>query len=170
MDSLESGSWYAIHTKPRQEERASENLTTWGIEVLTPRLPVKNQDSSWKPFFPSYIFARFLLERMLQKVSFTRGVSGIVSFGGIPAVIDDEVISSIKQRMDSRGILLPAAGFRRGDKLLVQSGPLRNLIGVFEEEVPASMRVRILLSAVAFSARVEVSRFDVTRISAAAQA
>ncbi|HXA84767.1 MAG TPA: transcription termination/antitermination NusG family protein [Candidatus Dormibacteraeota bacterium] len=168
MNSLDSASWYAIHTKPRQEERAFANLTARGIEVLAPRLPIKNQDSSWKPFFPGYIFAKFSVECMLQKISFTRGVTGVVSFGGVPAMIDDEVIASIKQRTDARGVLVPVSEFKRGDRLLIQAGPLRNFIGVFEEELPASMRIRILLTTVAFSAHVEVSRFDVNRVSAQA--
>src|SRR5438067_2112716 len=118
MESVQSISWYVIRTKPCQEERAAENLEYWGIQVLAPRLATKKEESKWKPFFPGYIFAKFDIESKLQKVRFTRGVAQVVSFGGVPAVIQDEIIVSIRQRSDEKGIIHPPSALKRGDVLI----------------------------------------------------
>lgn len=163
MESVEPISWYAIRTKPCQEERAAENLEYYGIEILAPRLATKKGESRWKPFFPGYIFARFDIASKLQKVSFTRGVAHVVSFGGTPAVIQDEIIVSIRQRSDARGVIHPPSALKYGDVLVIHTGPFRSFSGMFEEEMPASERIRILLTTVAYSAHIEVSKYDVSR-------
>jgi len=167
MNSFQTTQWYAIHTKPRQEDRASTNLATLGIEILAPRIPVKKMNPGFEPLFPGYIFARFSIDHMLKKVRFTRGVSGVVSFGGLPSAVEDGVIVSIKEQTDQRGIIRSTTDIVPGDKLLIVDGPLRNFAGLFERELPASMRIRILLTTIAFSARIEVSKVDVIRLGSA---
>jgi transcriptional antiterminator RfaH len=157
-------SWYAIRTKPRQEERAVENLTSWGITTLAPRLK-GNDGRRDLQLFPGYIFARFESLKMLHNIHYTRGVSYVVSFGGVPAPIDDELVSEIYARMDKNGIIHNAKVLNRGDEVVVQSGLLRNFVGVFEREMPGTQRVQILLRAVAYSAHVEVLRSEVAKVA-----
>jgi transcriptional antiterminator RfaH len=156
-------SWYAIRTKPRQEERAVENLTSWGIATLAPRL--KGDDGRHSQLFPGYIFARFEGLTMLHNIHYTRGVSYVVSFGGFPAPISDELIWEIHARMDKNGIVHNEKALSHGDEVMVQSGLLRNFVGVFEREMPGTRRVQILLRAVAYSAHVEVLRSDVAKVA-----
>ncbi len=157
-------SWYAIRTKPRQEERAVENLTSWGITTLAPRLK-GNDGRRDLQLFPGYIFARFEGLKMLHKIHYTRGVSYIVSFGGIPAPIGDELIGEIRARMGKDGAVHNERPLSPGDEVVVQSGILRNFVGVFEREMPGTQRVQILLRAVAYSAHVEVARADVAKVA-----
>jgi transcriptional antiterminator RfaH len=157
-------SWYAIRTKPRQEDRAVENLTFWGIATLAPKLKGNNgrRDSH---LFPGYIFARFDGTEMLHNVHFTRGVAYIVSFGGVPAVISDELISEIYARMDEDGVIRNTAVLTPGDKVIIRSGVLRDFIGVFERDLHGSERVQILLRSVGYSAHAEVYRCDVAKLA-----
>jgi len=156
-------SWYAIRTKPRQEERAVENLRSWGIAILAARLKGHNgrRDSQ---LFPGYIFARFEGPKMLHNVYFTRGVAYVVSFGGVPAPISDDVIEEICSRMDENGIINNRLFLKPGDEVVIRSGPLRNFVGVFERE-SGMERVQILLHAVAYSARVQVPRLEVAKLA-----
>jgi transcriptional antiterminator RfaH len=153
--------WYAIHTKPCQEERVVENLTAWSIETIAPWLEKRRAFGSRQPLFPSYVFAQFDAAQMFHKVSFTRGVSYVVSFGGVPAAIPEDIMKAIRARMNEQGIVRPVPAVRPGDTVVIESGPLQKFIGVFEKEVAGSERIRILLTTVAFSARVEVSISDV---------
>jgi len=158
-------SWYAVHTKPRQEERANENLAAWGVETLAPRLAPRGTASPTQPLFPGYIFARFAVKTMLHKLRFTRGVSYVVSLGGLPVSISEEVIETIRIRLDEKGFVANPISLKAGDLVKIQSGPLRNLVGVFEQEVPGSERVKILLNTVMYSAHVELSRFELQKLS-----
>ena len=157
-------SWYAIRTKPRQEERAIENLTSWGITTLAPRLKGANgrRDSH---LFPGYIFARFEGPRMLHDIHFTRGVAYVVSFGGVPATISAELIAEIYGRMDENGIIRNTTMLNPGDHVVIQSGLLRNFVGVFERNLSGTERVQILLHTVSYSARVEIPRSEVAKLA-----
>src|SRR5947209_15401805 len=130
MTLNDSTSWYAIHTKPHQEERASENLAAGGIEILAPRLATRKDNPAWKLLFPGYIFARFCVNQMLQKVQFTRGVAQVVSFGGVPAVIDDEVIECIRARSVDKWLNHYLTIFKRCDMLVNHHGTLKIIAGV----------------------------------------
>jgi transcriptional antiterminator RfaH len=156
--------WYAIRTKPRQEERAVENLTSWGITTLAPRLKGGNgrRDSH---LFPGYIFARLEGTQMLHNVYFTRGVAYVVSFGGVPAPISVELIAKIYARMDENGIIRNTTVLNPGDHVIIRSGHLRNFVGVFERDLSGRERVQILLHAVSYSARVEISRSEVAKLA-----
>jgi transcriptional antiterminator RfaH len=161
INSDDRCSWYAIHTKPCQEERTVDNLTAWKVETMVPWLEKRRGLGSRQPLFPSYIFARFDAAQMLHKISFTRGVSYVVSFGGTPAVIPGDIISTIRARMDEQGIVRIAPSVRPGDRVVIQAGPLQTFIGIFEKELTGNERIQILLTSVAFSARVEVPICDV---------
>src|ERR1044072_9626044 len=101
-------SWYAIYTKPREEDRAESNLRAFGLKTLLPR--IKEQRSrevkskiKVKNLFPRYIFAQFNLDASLHKVNYTRGVCGVVRFGDKPCPIDDVIIETDRKitRMNS---------------------------------------------------------------------
>lgn len=156
--------WYALHTKPRQEKRAHMNLEAWGVESFVPWLHARARSASPAPMFPGYIFARFDIGRLLHHVLFTRGVSHVVSFGGIPAIVEDEVISTLRSRTDPFGFATNLPVLKPGDSVMVQAGPLRNLVGIFQKELPDSERIEILMATLAYSARIRVSKYDVQKV------
>jgi len=154
--------WYALATKPRQEDRAVENLIAWGIPTLAPKLDAQDGQRR-KLLFAGYIFARFNIEVMGPKIRFTRGISYIVSFGGRPAVVTDEIISSISNRIDENGVVTLGRRLQTGDPIVITAGPLHDLEGVFDEELSDGERVRILLTTVAYTGRIKISKHNVKR-------
>lgn len=168
----QSPRWYVVHTKPKQEYRASANLMAWGVETLSPRLKARRPSSftgapveQVSPLFPRYIFARFEAATMLHKVWFTRGVNNVVSFGGSPVPVGDEIISVLRSRLDGDGLVRASEELAQGDRVKITSGQLRDFEGVFERRIKASDRVVILLTAVGFQGCVEVERYSVEKVA-----
>lgn len=154
--------WYVIHTKPKQEVRASRNLEAWGVETFVPWLASRRKPLGSEPLFPGYVFALFNV-RDAHKISFARGVMYIVSFGGILAKVDDEIMTEVRARTDENGVVQIRTILNEGDLVVVRSGPLENLCGIFEKEMPGKQRIQILLKTISFSARVQLSVSDVEK-------
>src|SRR5438093_13638961 len=99
-DALNPMEWYAIHTKPRQEDLAVEALRFHEVEVFYPKLRRKKtirRKYQWvtRPLFPRYLFSRFDYEQSFRLVTYANGVSNIVSFGGKPVSVNESIIQSI---------------------------------------------------------------------------
>jgi transcriptional antiterminator RfaH len=156
-------SWYAIHTKPKQEKRAVANLRSFGLETLAP-LTASGAEGH-RAFFPGYIFARFDSYEMLHKVNLTRGVAHVVSFGGTPPPVPDEVIVAIRSRMQNDGVVYSEQYLEMGDAVRIQAGPLRSFKGVFEQHLQGHERVRILLTTVAYSIHCQLPGCQLLRLS-----
>lgn len=144
--------WYAVHTKPHQEKTVEGILLNRGIETYLPVLRPSHTRSRRKarprPFFSNYLFARLDLTRIpLSSINWSPGVNRVVSFGGRPAVVSDEVLEWLKRRLaqlDSddyfRGLPL-----QPGDRLRMVKGPLRDLEVIFDQRLSAQDRVRVLV-------------------------
>lgn len=165
-------SWYVIHTKPKQEERASQNLAAWQIETFSPKIkqraynPLFNRPGLiTKPLFPRYIFARFHANTLLPKVTFTRGVDSVVSFGGNPTAIDEEIIKLLQSRAGEDGLIKIGEEFKAGDRVVIQEGTFKDIVGIFERVLSDHDRVSILLTTISYQVRVVVARDSLKRAS-----
>jgi transcriptional antiterminator RfaH len=163
--------WYAIHTHPKQEDRASCNLKVLGAPIfnLKTREPRYNQYTNiptylTKPLFPRYIFAQFKIDDLYHKVRFTRGVSSVLSFGDGPTPIDEEIITIIQSYVGEDGFVRINEEIKPGDRVVVMDGPLKNFEGIFERVMKDADRIRILLEAVSYQAHVEIRRDMVKRV------
>lgn len=173
QEKLEDTShWYVLWTNPKQEDRAASNLQAWGVETLNPKFRHTCYDErngkpshSIKCLFPRYIFARFSAKRLLHKVRFTRGVQSVVSFGGPPTPVDEDVVEIIRHRIGQDGLVRVGDEPSTGDGVTKKHGPWRNLVGIFEQEIGDSDRVSILLTTVSCKARVEIDRKPALRKS-----
>jgi transcriptional antiterminator RfaH len=162
--------WYVVHTNPKQEERANSNLIAWGIETLHAKLRTCRRNEFTgapihitQPLFPRYIFAKFDAHQQLPKVLFTRGVHNVVCFGNSPASVNEDIIAIIRSRIDQHGFVKVNNELKPGDKVVITSGSLRNLIGIFEREVKGSDRIMIMLTAIEYQGRLVVNRDLVKR-------
>lgn len=165
--------WYVIRTHPNQEDRATNNFMAWNVETFSPKVKKKYPNPYTrmpvyvsKPLFPRYIFARFDLNTMLRKVLFTRGVHSVVSFGGVPAEVSDEIIALMRSQVAEDGFIEVGEKLRIGDRVIIEDGPLKNLTGIFKREVKGSDRVLILLAAINYQGSVVVEREHVRRATA----
>ncbi|MBI5450714.1 MAG: transcription/translation regulatory transformer protein RfaH [Gammaproteobacteria bacterium] len=140
-----SGAWYAIQTKPRQERRALEHLQNQGYECLLLQCQRERVRQGARalldePLFPRYLFIRLnSVDSNWGPIRSTRGVIGLVCFGGIPAVLPDGVVEGLAQRMIVKEHL-----FCAGDRVRISDGPFAGLEGIFAQE-DGMARVVILL-------------------------
>ncbi|SRR5258706_8556006 len=163
--------WYVIRTGARQEDRAVDNLSAWGVETFLPKLRRSRLNHFTGrvtlvagPVFPHYAFARFDATKFLHEVSYTRGVHSVVSFGGVPARVDDSIIGLIKSQIDDDGFVQIGDEFQVGDRVRITDGPLRDFIGVFDHRTNNTHRVAILLTAVSCQARVVIESRSIEKI------
>ena len=144
--------WFAVHTKPRQEEVAEENLIRQGFDTYCPRIQVEKRKRGKRvkvieAMFPRYLFVQFAPGHdNISSIRFTKGVTQLVRFGGEPARVPDAVIQLLKSSAtDPSGIyieLLPEP--KPGDSVRIVDGSLAGLSGVFYKK-NSEERVIILL-------------------------
>ena len=127
------GAWYAVHTKPKQENRALENLQNQGFECFLPFLEVEKirrgkVQKVVEPMFSRYLFIQ--LDDQTQNwgpIRSTLGVSKLVSFGPQPAKVPVELIDFLKEA--------PTEALERmftpGDSVQIATGPLQGLEGKY---------------------------------------
>jgi transcription elongation factor/antiterminator RfaH len=160
--------WYAVYTHSKQEFRVESNLKAWGVETFNPRVrershSLKKPPRAVKQLFPRYLFARFPFED-LHKITFTRGVQTVVSFGSTPAPVDDVVISLIKTRIGEDGFIRFNDELKTGDRVMIVGGPFESLEGIFDRALNGSERVSLLLSTVALQGRLIIERDYVVKL------
>jgi transcriptional antiterminator RfaH len=144
-EKLDESAWYVVHTKPRQEFRALEQLENQSYTCFLPTLEVKKSFRSRQEIRIEPLFARYMFVRTNPAVSSitpilsTRGVSKLVAFGGHFATLPDSFIESLR---DVRQVT--PATFSRGERVTVKDGPFAGLEGLYQ--IPdGEMRAVILI-------------------------
>jgi transcription antitermination factor NusG len=143
--------WYALHSHPYKEELLWKQVQAHEIEGFYPRVrvtPVNPRSRKIRPYFPGYLFVRVNLEEVgLSVFNWMPYSTGLVSFGGEPAVVSDALIHAVKQRIlqveQAGGELF--ANLHQGDSVVIQDGPFDGYEAIFDIRLPGSERVRILL-------------------------
>ena len=153
--------WYVIQTKPKKEEEAKSYLSTKGVEVFNPLMEtflLRNgrMNKELKPLFPNYIFGKFDLDLNYPLVRWARGVKKVLGFGEYPTPVSEEAVEIIKERTDTHGIVRLRCHYETNDLIRIKSGPLKDLLGIFESWISDSERVRILLNLVGYQPVVEM--------------
>jgi transcriptional antiterminator RfaH len=153
--------WYVIQTKPKKEEEAESYLSTMGMEMFNPLMETfaaRNgaMNKELKPLFPGYIFSKFDLEQNYSLVRWARGVKKILGLGSYPTPISEEIIEIIKRRTDTQGIVRVKHHFEPNDVVRIKTGPMKDLLGVFERWLSDHERVRILLRLIGYEPAVEI--------------
>lgn len=163
--------WYVIKTQPKQEVRAECNLKAWGINTFHPKISERSTSPFTglvsyviKPLFSRYIFAQFDVNTTYRRVCFTRGVHSVVNFGSGPVGVDGEIIKLIQSRVGEDGLVKLDNELNHGDQVMIDSGPMRHMVGVFQHDVKGTDRVAILLTAISYQGRVIVEKDLVKKI------
>ena len=115
----DQSNWFAVVTKPRQEQIALKNLQRQGYECFLPMAEnpyqrrSKKQQRIIEPLFPRYLFLKAIAQHQnLAPVRSTKGVISMVRFGTelaagskrLAAVIGDDTIRFAAQ---VKGLELP---------------------------------------------------------------
>lgn len=155
--------WYCLKTRPRQERAAKRSLQSeTGVEVFCPLLRFERARRSGRArvteaMFPGYLFARFDYKAQHRLVRTTNGISTIVGFGGIPAVVPDGVICELKVSVTSEETVEIPNTIEIGEEVQVVEGPFRGIRAIVTNVMPARERVTVLLELLGMEREVEVS-------------
>jgi transcription antitermination factor NusG len=153
--------WYVIQTKPKKEDEAKSYLSTKGVEVFNPLMEnflLRNgrMNKELKPLFQGYIFGKFDLDQNYPLVRWAKGVKKVLGFGEYPTPISEEVVEIIRERTDTHGVVRLKYHFQANDVIRIKTGPLKDLLGIFERWMPDGERVRILLNLIGYQPVAEI--------------
>jgi transcriptional antiterminator RfaH len=160
--------WYAVLTKPKQEERAAVNLVGYGIETFLPmarRAGRQRASSGTAPLFPRYLFVKCSMEALAPKIRYVRGISKVLGTEVGPTSVDESIIAAIQSRIGKDGTVQLTSLLEVGDHVEIISGPLKGFTGVFNAITTASERVILLLKAVSGQVRVSVNCGAIEKLS-----
>ena len=161
--------WYVVQSKPQQTDRVAIQLQELlGIEVYNPKIEVRvvrgaRKATQVKPLFPNYLFARLDLPAEWKTITFTRGVARVLGGWEDPRPVDDAVVAAIRTQERRKDRLISYYRFQPRESVVVRSGPLKDVHGIFDRYIDEGGRVRILLSLIGFAAAVELESEQVTK-------
>ena len=143
MSSAETHNWYVLTSKPREEQRAFDNLCQQGYDCFLPKiskLKKRNQVKtvSLEPLFPNYLFIHLDKDTAnFNAIRSTRGVGSFVKFGITPAMIDSLVVNKIKmdlEREDTEKTVAELENYKPGEKVEITTGPFKGLDAVYKNK------------------------------------
>ena len=152
--------WYALYTKPWNEDVVAFRLEDAGIEVLNPKIRLKKFHHNKfteiiEPLFPCYLFANFNKDSYSHLISYTRGVRYIVGKSN-PVVVPEEIIKTIKEKMEERNVIvIKPQRFETGDRVIIKEGLFKDFYGIFERETRGSERAMILLNTIYYRLEID---------------
>lgn len=125
--------WYALYTKSRHEKTVGKLLEEQNINVFVPlieKLKFENQRRRYiqEPLFKSYIFARFDYRRRFEILE-TNGVVKIINFNGIPAVVPEWQIDSMRTMLRFPETIRLETYLKSGEIVEILDGPMKGLKG-----------------------------------------
>jgi transcriptional antiterminator RfaH len=131
--------WYLVHTKPRQEKCALDNLHRQGYQCYLPTIPSERLRQglltvSDEPLFPRYLFIRLGLgdsAKSWAPIRSTKGVSRLVSFGNAPARVDDGLIELLRAQ-EANVQTMPENLFKPGERVRLTAGPFAGIEGIYQ--------------------------------------
>lgn len=154
--------WYLAYTKSRQEALAKLNLERQGFEVYLPLYKVFAQRGramhlANEPMFPQYLF--FKPSHSGQSISVVRSTTGvltIIRFSAEPAIVNAQVVQSIRDFERQRNCAEPSSisPFQPGTHVRLRAGALRGIEGLVT--AVSSKRVSLLLEILGRQKVVEV--------------
>ncbi len=153
--------WYAVHSKPRQEQRALANLAQQGYDCYLPLRRTEKIDKRGlaivqAPLFPRYLFI-FLDSGPAGlgwgPIRSTLGVSRIVSFGNIPAKLPTALIEALREQ-SAYTVQQVERLFAAGETVKIAYGAFAGLTGVYQ--MPSGeQRAMVLIDILSKLCRVE---------------
>ncbi|WP_308367628.1 MULTISPECIES: transcription/translation regulatory transformer protein RfaH [unclassified Microbulbifer] len=138
--------WYLVQCKPRQDERAEENLQRQGYACYRPqhsceRIVRGRRQIIVESLFPGYLFIQLDADANWVSLRSTRGVSRIVGFGGMPLRLDNSLIVHLQQR--TAAAVKPVLD--AGDSVRITEGGFAELDAIFVA-MDGEQRVILLLN------------------------
>lgn len=162
--------WYLVHTKPRQEKCALDNLQRQGYQCYLPTLLSEKLCQglltvSDEPLFPRYLFIRLGQgdsAKSWAPIRSTKGVSRLVSFGVQPAKIPDELIEALRAQ-EAMARCKPARLFKPGERVRLTEAPFAGIEGVYQM-ADGEHRVMVLIELLSRQVSVQVAPASLRKV------
>ena len=143
--------WYLVYSKPRQELCSLENLERQGFECFLPLISVEKLRRKvivvvQEPLFPRYLFIRLDASqegRSWNPIRSTTGVSRLVTFGQMPAKVDDQLVEIIRSTVSDASVR--QRHFEPGELVRINDGPFAGLEAVYRMP-DGEARVMVLIN------------------------
>lgn len=163
--------WFALQVRAYRETAVADHLLGKGYEWFLPQYKCRKRWSDRvkvvdAPLFPGYLFCRFNPQYRLPILT-TPGVFQIVGCQGMPIAVDEAEINAIQALVASGLQNQPWPFLAVGDRVRIESGPLRDLEGIlvkFKGEHRLVLSVSLLQRSVA----VEIDSTFVTSLRSSA--
>jgi transcriptional antiterminator RfaH len=163
--------WYAIHTKPRQEQRALKNLISQGYDCYLPLMKKQiiragSLQTESEPLFPRYLFICLdstQAGKSWSPIRSTLGVSRLVTFGSEPARVASELIEMLRDYTAALATS-PTKLHRAGDLVRITEGPFAGLEAIFEMDDGES-RAMVLIELLSRPTRIKMPISSLARVS-----
>ena len=160
--------WYVVHSKPREEQKALDNLQKQGFECFLPMITLEKLvrgrvKSVSEPLFSRYLFVKTNSQNQnFSAIKSTLGVQRLVSFGPLPSRVKDDLIDSIRTLLGSQSEDLPLSKplILSGDEVLIVQGPLMGMRGIFKE-ASGTKRAFVLIDLLHKQHTVELNKVDI---------
>ena len=124
-------SYYLIHTKPNQEQIATNNLIAQSFTVFYPTAIINGKTIA---LFPRYIFVE--LDENTQNwmpIRSTKGVANFVRFGLRFAKVPNQIIDLIKsQQQQTIDKIIDLSSHHQGDTVEIQTGAFKGQQAIFQ--------------------------------------
>ena len=156
--------WFVVRSKPQQELQARASLEVRGLEVFLPRIveiecgePSLASSRRPVPLFPGYLFAHLSFPLDYHRVIWAPGVRDMLSLGGGPVPVSNEVIEGVRERCDHSGIVrLMTNSWKSGDRVEIPNGPFAGLLATVVTVMPRRRRIKLLIDFLAQQTPVEM--------------
>lgn len=133
--------WFAIRTKPHQEQIAQTNLDQQGLIAYLPLVQkiikhARKKERVARPLFPGYLFVHLSeSEQQWETISSTRGTVGPVRFGDSIPIVPDWVIDSFQSLENEQHLLDPKKILEKrlvpGSKVSLELNGHKEIQGIF---------------------------------------
>lgn len=140
-----------MHSHPNKEDSLRKQLEIKGIDFYYPTIqvqPVNPRARKRKAYFPGYIFISLdLKSSSLSELQWLPYSAGLVSFGGEPAQVPENLIHALKKRLVENAAEISESKMRlkQGDQVVIKNGPFDGFEGIFQAHLSGTDRVQILL-------------------------
>ena len=151
--------WYAVNSKPQKEELAQFHLNLKGLETFFPRVQLPEFARKHRrvvPLFPTYFFVHIDLTTEYDYVRWAPGVKKLISFGGVPAQLDDRIADYLMAQANSDGIIAAHSDLQVGQRVQICAGSFEGLLGIVQRTPDAKGRVRLLMELLSRRIAIEV--------------
>ena len=157
-------SWYLVQCKASQDARAEINLLNQGYICFRPTLRRERELRGRRrivceSLFPSYLFIQLGADESWAPLRSTRGVSRVVSFGGKPLPVRDELIAQFHGHNSDAPMEIR---FSCGERVRITDGPFVELEAIFLA-MEGEERVVLLMHFLEREQRISMPLTDVSK-------